>query len=399
MKLLLLTAGSRGDVEPFSALAGHAAAAGHEVHLAVPDNSGVDLPAVPTVPLDIDFARLTAGQGVSPLAAARAMKTTVRPAMRQLLTAAVRAVLEVRPDVVIYHPKVLTAPHAAEAVGAACVVVETVPTLTASRAFPMPGTLSRDLGPLNRVTYRAAAGAAALFRREINEAVQALGNRPQPRHPGPPAASLLPISPVLLERPADWPAASIMTGPWVASRGHPVLDPPVAEFLEKGPFLYAGFGSMVAGDPEERTRAIIEAARATGFRVLLATGWGGLALPGNGRGTDVLAVTSVPHSLVLPKASVAIHHGGAGTAHAAAGAGVPSVIIPFIADQPFWARQLQARGLAARPLRQRRLTAQRLADRIAAADGLRTGTRIAAEAMRSERGTAHALQVIESALG
>ena len=319
MKLLLLTAGTRGDVEPFSALAGYAAASGHDVHLAVPDNSGVDLPLVPLVPLDIDFAQLITGQGVSPLAAARALKTTIRPAMQQLLTAAVRAVLAVRPDVVVYHPKVLTAGYAAAAVGAACVTVETVPTLTASRAFPMPGTLSRDLGPLNRMTYRAADGAAALFRREINEALQALGNRPQPVHPALPAASLLPISPVLLERPADWPATSILTGPWVTHGRHPVLEPRVADFIGNGPFLYAGFGSMAAGNPEERTRAIIDAARATGFRVLLATGWGGLSLPGDERGPDVLAVTSVPHALVLPKASIAIHHGGAGTVHAVAG--------------------------------------------------------------------------------
>ncbi|WP_104166225.1 glycosyltransferase [Arthrobacter sp. SX1312] len=43
MRLLLATAGSRGDVEPFVALAERALAAGHEVRLVVPDNSGVEM--------------------------------------------------------------------------------------------------------------------------------------------------------------------------------------------------------------------------------------------------------------------------------------------------------------------------------------------------------------------
>ena len=33
-----------------------------------------------------------------------------------------------------------------------------------------------------------------------------------------------------------------------------------------------------------------------------------------------------------------VHHGGAGTTAAALRAGVPSLVIPFMADQPFWAR-------------------------------------------------------------
>ena len=38
---MLLTAGTRGDVEPFVALARYAAARGHEVRLAVPDDAAV----------------------------------------------------------------------------------------------------------------------------------------------------------------------------------------------------------------------------------------------------------------------------------------------------------------------------------------------------------------------
>jgi sterol 3beta-glucosyltransferase len=43
-----------------------------------------------------------------------------------------------------------------------------------------------------------------------------------------------------------------------------------------------------------------------------------------------------------------VHHGGAGTTHAALGAGVPNVVCPFFADQPFWARQVERLGVGKR---------------------------------------------------
>ena len=52
--MMLLTAGTRGDVEPFVALSRYAAARGHEVLLAVPDDA--PLPArIDAFRLAIDF--------------------------------------------------------------------------------------------------------------------------------------------------------------------------------------------------------------------------------------------------------------------------------------------------------------------------------------------------------
>ena len=66
MKILLLTAGTRGDVEPFVALARTAEAKGHQVQLGVPDHAGVDADGLDTVSLHMDFAQLVSDQGVSP---------------------------------------------------------------------------------------------------------------------------------------------------------------------------------------------------------------------------------------------------------------------------------------------------------------------------------------------
>ncbi|MBF0672578.1 MAG: glycosyltransferase family 1 protein [Salinibacterium sp.] len=394
MKLMLLTAGSRGDVEPFGALARHAASAGHEVFLGVPENSGVDLPPVARVPLHVDFSQLMAEQGVSAIAAARAFRSVIRPAMGRMLSAAVRAIRDVRPDVVVYHPKLLTAAAAAASVGAVPIVVETVPSLTPSREFPMPGTVSRDLGPLNRMTYRVATAAAGMFRREIAAALRPLGGPAASA----PVASLVPVSPVLLERPGDWPPTTTITGAWVTPPSETALADDVAAFMRGGPYLYAGFGSMASGDAVARARAVIDAARTHGLRVLMATGWGGLTLASADAGDDVLAVASVPHTRVLPAAAVAIHHGGAGTAHAVVRAGVPSVVVPFTGDQPFWAHQLHARGLAPAAIPARRVTPERLARAIGLALDHRDAARSAAKAMRHENGVALALERIEATL-
>jgi sterol 3beta-glucosyltransferase len=296
--------------------------------------------------------------------------------------------------VVVHHPKVLTAPAVAQALGVPHVVAEAVPVLTPTRQFPAPGVVNRDLGRFNRATYAVARGAERMFRRDIDRACAQLpGGRPT-AVPAP-AATLLPISPQLLPRPDDWPASVHLTGSWHADA--PVLepDPAVREFLRGGPYLVATFGSMASGDPLARGRAVVESARAHGLRTLLLTGWGGLALPDDLR-SDVLAVPSLPLDAVLPGAALAIHHGGAGTVHTVARAGVPHVVVPFLADQPFWGRQLHSMGLAAAPIPQKKLTAERLTAAIGDTLGCRAAARRVGLEVRKERGLEAALSVLIS---
>ncbi|WP_438854336.1 glycosyltransferase [Agromyces sp. M3QZ16-3] len=397
MKLMLVTAGSRGDVEPFAALARRAAAAGHDVRLALPDRSGVDTTGLDVRSLEVDFSAMIESQGVSPMAAMRNLRDVVRPVMRGVIVNAVHAALEFRPDVIAWHPKVLSAPIVADALGIPHALVEMVPAMTPTREFPAAGTVTLDLGPFNRLTYRAAAAAGAMFRREVDEAAE-LAGAPGTRRSSPPAATLLPISPAILPRPADWPDSVALTGAWRAATtdaAASALDPALADFLDGGDFAYAGFGSMAAGDPVARGRALVTAARARGIRLLVATGLGGIAVPEEARGDDVFVTRSVDHAAVLPRAIAAIHHGGIGTVQAATAAGTVSIVVPFIADQPFWGAMLHRRGLAPAAIPQRRLTADRLADALAAAPAFRSAVDAAAARMADEDGAADALGVLE----
>ncbi|MDY0828104.1 hypothetical protein SK224_03075 [Microbacterium sp. BG28] len=204
------------------------------------------------------------------------------------------------------------------------------------------------------------------------------------------------MSPALLARPVDWPESVHLTGPWRRQDRRPTLDARVERFISEGPFLYAGFGSMSISGASGRGEAIVAAARARGARVLIATGLGGIDVPVRLRGPDVLEMSGVPHDAVLPRADAAIHHGGIGTVQATMLAGTPSIIVPFIADQPFWAERLRCAGLAPAPIRPRALSAQRLGDALDAIAPYRPRVATVAATMAAEDGTGDAMRVLEA---
>lgn len=394
MRILLATAGSRGDVEPFAALARRAAGDGHTVRVLAPDNSGADLGGVDAVSMGVDFSRLIEDQGVSPVAAMRSFRTTVRPVMHGVIVESARLALDYRPDVLVTHPKVLSAPLVAQALGIPHVMVEMVPAMTPTRAFPAAGTTTHSLGTLNRLTYRAAGASAAIFRSDLEEVAKLTGV--SGRHAAPPVATLMPISPAILDRPADWPSSVHLTGPWRSAPNGSALSSELADFVARGEYVYAGFGSMAMGDAAARARAVVQGIRRQGRRALLTTGLGGLEVPEDLRGDDVLVVQAVDHEAVLPLADAAVIHGGIGTVQAAAQAGTVAVIVPFIADQPFWGARMHARGLSPTPIPQRRLTPTRLATALADAEHYRSAAAAAARTMATEDGTGAALEVLEA---
>ncbi|GAA1532128.1 sterol 3beta-glucosyltransferase [Microbacterium ginsengiterrae] len=392
MRILLATAGSRGDVEPFTALARRATAEGHHVLLVAPDNSGADLSGIDVRSMSVDYTRMIEEQGVSLMAALRSYSSVIRPTMNAVIVEPARIAREYRPDVVVAHPKVLSAPLIAEALDVPYVLVELVPAMTPTRAFPAAGTTTRNLGFLNKLTYRFVAASGAMFANDLDQAAAVFGTRR--RRPAGPAATLMPISSAILERPSDWPETVHLTGPWLTDRPRTVLSDDVRSFIAGGDFVYAGFGSMVAGNAEQRTREVLAATRSFGARALLVTGLGGLTTSPHLLGDDVHVVRSVDHTQVLPQAVAAIHHGGIGTLQTATRAGTVSVVIPFIADQPFWGARIHARRLGSAPIRQSRLTAARLRASLAETESYRPEVQRAALAMTREDGVGTALAVI-----
>lgn len=129
----------------------------------------------------------------------------------------------------------------------------------------------------------------------------------------------------------------VQTGDWTLSDPAP-LPPALEKFLADGPPpIYLGFGSMSASD--QTGRLLVEAIRALGLRVILSQGWAGL-MPPDAR-DDIISISDVAHAALFPRVAAVVHHGGAGTTHAAARAGTPQVIIPHSYDQFYWAHRVQ----------------------------------------------------------
>lgn len=217
--------------------------------------------------------------------------------------------------------------------------------------------------------------------------------------PNPGDVVLYGYSPSLLPRPGDWPPGAHVTGYWTLDRSESWTPPPeLVQFLEAGPKPIAiGFGSMSSGDADSTTHLVLDAAKKAGQRVVLLSGWGGMKsedLP-----DFACLLETAPHAWLFPRCSLAVHHGGAGTTGAALRAGIPSIIIPFAADQPFWAWLLASKGLGTSPCIRKRLTSQKLAQAIestlANPDMLERASELGKQ-IRQEDGVANAVAILES---
>lgn len=150
--------------------------------------------------------------------------------------------------------------------------------------------------------------------------------------------------------------------------------------------------------------ATLSTAESLGISTVVLAGDIRGTLQSSGSGMDTASlpanffvVGDTPHSWLFPKTSLVIHHGGSGTTHSAARAGVPSVVVPFAGDQFFWADRLRQAGAAGGAVNGKDLRAQALtlAIEFAETDPVRTRVRALGERMRAEDGLADATVAIE----
>lgn len=413
MRVVILAVGSRGDVEPFVALAGRLLRVGHQV---VPATHG-DLAAlaerygVPAAELPGDPRQLlgtSAGQLMSgartPVGLVRGLRGMLDAGVTDAYPAALRAAAGA--DVVVFSSLALVGLNVADRLGVPAVSAHLQPAQS-TRAFPTPTLPSghQPPGVLNPVTWwltdtfvwRAFLPALNAQRRTLS--LSELPARPPSRWtPTVRPTGLFGYSAAVVPVPGDWSGDVHVTGYWFC-------DPPpswtpapdLVDFLGAGtPPVYLGFGSMLGGDPGAIGCVLVEAARRVGRRAVLSAGWAGLAAPA---ARDVITVGDVPHSWLFPRTAAVVHHGGAGTTAAALRAGVPSVVVPHMVDQFFWAHRLHLLGAAPAPLPRRRLGVGVLAERLE--EALRPApvqaARALAEQLRAEDGLAAAVRVIERA--
>jgi len=364
MRILIVTAGSRGDVAPFTGLGRRLKQAGHQVALAahgrfaeLVSRCGLELRVLPGDPLELVRARTAAP---SPQAAQSVFAEFLDELGEGVLSAAAAGT-----DVVLtaFGPAPLSR-LVADGLAIPSIGVYLAPGVP-TREFPPPGWPVTGLLPPEdnlaagrEVLARTGSLYAEVLRRlraRLDLPV-ACAHAPDPRHDWPICHG---FSPAVVPRPADWPASVHVTGYWWPA-GSPWWRPPdvLVDFLEAGPPpVFVGFGSMTP--THERLPDVVAAAVArAGVRAVVQSGWAGLEAAGD----DVLLVGELPHDWLFPRMAAVVHHAGAGTTGAGLRAGVPAVAVPVLVDQPFWAQRLHRLGVAPHPLPLSELTADKLAD-------------------------------------
>ncbi|MFJ3307465.1 glycosyltransferase [Streptomyces sp. NPDC086549] len=353
MRVVLSTYGSRGDVEPMVALAMALRALGAEVRVCAPADeefaerlAGVGVPMVPVGPsaralttgapppssanLPQRAAMVIAGQVDAVAAAAEGcdvlVATGMMPAAAGALSVAEK--LGIRSVSVTFQQLTVPSPHHP-------------PLAYPGRPLPPEVTDNRVLWDLDAQSIDMLFGAALNTNRASiglppvdNVRDYVIGKQPW--------VATDPALDPLHERPD---LHVVQTGAWILPDPRP-LPAELAEFLEAGaPPVYVGFGSMPMRTSTDAAQVAIEAVRAQGRRVLVSRGWADLALI-DGQ-DDCFTVGEANHQALFGRVAAVVHHGGAGTTTTAARAGTPQVVVPQLADQPYWARRVADLGIGA----------------------------------------------------
>lgn len=416
MKIFMSTMGTRGDIQPFIALGQGLQAAGHQVALCTAEGyrSFVEEHGVPYAYMNNEFLTIinsqegqAATEGDRP---ALGLYKKMGPIIRRALDDEWQAVQAFQPDLMIFQPKMLGSYHIAEKLQLPLWLALPLPFYAPTSAFPNPVFSGVRLGGwFNRLSYRLMELASAMYAGVTNDfRVKTLGLAPRRRFAstlaradGTPLPSLYAYSPYLVPTPADFPAHVHVTGYWFLQQ-RPTWQPPekLVRFLQAGPPpIYVGFGSMSGTTGAKRAQIVIEALQRTGQRGLLASGWGGLQtgdLP-----ETICQIEAAPHDWLFPQVAAVVHHGGSGTTAAGLRAGKPTIICPFIADQPFWGKVVYEHGVGPQPIPQRKLTVEGLAAAITTAvsnTALQERAAALGSHIRAENGVAHAVALIEAAV-
>jgi UDP:flavonoid glycosyltransferase YjiC (YdhE family) len=156
-------------------------------------------------------------------------------------------------------------------------------------------------------------------------------------------------SPSVLPPSDDWRPNVHVTGYYFLPENQTYQPPAeLLSFLDgKDPPVCITFGSMVNRNKEKIDHIVRQSLKETGNRGIILSGWSGIQRPTS---TDLLYLNSVPHDWLLPRCKMVVHHGGAGTTAAGLRAGIPNIVIPFMGDQAFWGKRVQAIGAGSSPI-------------------------------------------------
>ncbi|KAK7391247.1 hypothetical protein VNO78_19660 [Psophocarpus tetragonolobus] len=382
LQIVILVVGTRGDVQPFLAIAKRLQEYGHHVRLATHANfkTFVKSAGVEFYPLGGD-PRVLAGymarnKGLIPSGPTEisVQRKQLKAIIDSLLPACTAPDMETsvpfRAQAMIANPPAYGHVHVAEALGVPLHIFFTMPW-TPTYEFPHP---------LAHVPQSAGYWLSYIIvdlliwwgmRRIINNFRKTTLNLVPIAYFSMYRGSIshLPTSymwsPHVVPKPSDWGPLVDVVGYCflnLASKYQPRED--FVQWIQKGPPpLYFGFGSMPLEDPKRTTDVILEALKDTEQRGIIDRGWGNLGNLAE-LSDNVFLLEECPHDWLFPQCSAVVHHGGAGTTATGLKAGCPTTIVPFFGDQFFWGDRIYQKELGPSPIPISQINVQNLSNAI-----------------------------------
>lgn len=404
--ITILCSGSRGDFQPYIALAQELQKLGKTVRIAggksfegFIKNYGIDF-----YPLSIDY--LSANIDPKLLQEAQSsdnplkmfltfnkMKKYVYDLTAEMFNACKGS------ELIVYHPGCTIGYFAGEKLGIPSILAAPFPmhrtkevaSLIAYGKTKMPKTLSYTL--IQSMLWMAGkTGIKLFFKKTYGKLPNNFGSpfeRLDKKHP-----AIISCSNYVFPRPNDWNTNIHQNGYWfVEEKSEYEPSNELKDFLKNGEKpIYIGFGSVFDHRHKEETiKIIIEALNIVGKRAIIS-GMGQIQnLPNN-----LIAIDNTPHSWLFEQVSLVCHHGGAGTTAAGFKAGVPSVIIPFSNDQFAWAHRAYDLEVGAKPIYRKNLNSENLAQAIqyALSDRIYKNAQTLSKNIASENGARDCAKII-----
>ena len=414
MKISILTLGTRGDVQPFVALAQKALEKGHQAVICTGktfkpfiEAAGIEFKEAASdlmAMLETEEGQMVFKHALQhPFRTKKYLDEVVNPVFRQTLDQFYEAARGA--DVILYHPKAFGAPDIAAALDIPCISIPPVPITFPIDEFPnLAISPTKNFGKrLNRWSYSVIAQAERSSINEVNDFREKTLHLPK-RQSGLYTFSLngqvipiiYPISKALFPEVTSWEGRVLTPGFFYLDSQAEHLDSTLTAFLNSGPApIIISFSSMPLKAPEQFKNHLQEALHATHQRGILLSGNSGFRFDED---EHLLTIAAAPHSLLFPHGKGIVHHGGVGTMAAAIKSGKPQLIIPFSVDQPFWANRLYQQGYALKPLKETQVTTQALIQRFIAfeEEAIQSKAQTLKAIIDQENGTETALAFIET---
>lgn len=353
MKILLISIGTRGDMEPFLAIGQLLKEKGHKVFCAFPKQfqNIVDEAGLQFISLGNKFVELLnstegkavmggGGTGFQKFFANIKLVKHQTAANKELVFKQNEIINIINPDRIIYNGKA-TLPIIWEIENAGkAMLLSSVPYIHYVKGHTHVAFSSNFGEILNKLTF-SLVDFGLLTTANISLKWLDLKykyKRKQIQNVLSTRKLIYAISPTLFPKSNEWNDNIKVLG-YYARQSALEWKPKdeLTNFLNKhDKILFITFGSMINPSPKDNTRIFLNILTKNKIPTIINTAEGGLNKPDNFTSDLIHFTDRIPYSWILPKVHAVIHHGGSGTTHLALKYGCATMIIPHIIDQHVW---------------------------------------------------------------